>query len=145
MRKEDVPQDSALYEQQNAVSYAVDDDGRYVLTPTSGWDAANLANFQAWELIAEEMEAALEQIRAGQASPLLFHMVRNQMDVALLALYVKLPRWRVRRHLKAKAYAGLKIELRRRYATVFKMSEQELDRLPQKIELPVDAQDLDRE
>jgi len=137
MKQQDVPQDAAILEQQSAISYAVDDDGRYVLTPSAGWDPSNLANIQAWQLIAEEIEAALIAIRSGKASPLLFHMVRNQMDAALLARYVRLSRWRVKRHLRAKHYAQLTAELRQRYAAVFRISEDTLDLLPERVDLPV--------
>lgn len=145
MHKEDVPQDAAILEQQSAISYAVDDQGHYVLTPSAGWDPSNLVNRQAWQLIAEEIEAALVEIRTGQSSPLLFHMVRNQMDVALLARYVHLSRWRVKRHLQPKYYQKLTGELRQRYAAVFRISESALDILPERVELPVELDGLEEE
>jgi hypothetical protein len=137
MRKEDVPQDAAILEQQSAISYAVDGQGRYVLTPSAGWDPSNLANTQAWQLIAEEIEAALSEIRSGKASPLLFHMVRHQMDAALLARYARLARWRVKRHLRVKPYRKLTADLRRRYAAVFGIAADRLDLVPERVELPV--------
>lgn len=137
MKQQDVPQDAAIFEQWHEITYATDDQGNYVLTPSAGWDASNLANIQAWQLIAEEIEAALEQIRNGGASALVFHMVRNQMDVGLLASYVELPRWRVKRHLQAKHYHKLSTTLRDRYATVFTVPVDALDLIPERVELPV--------
>lgn len=145
MRKKDVPQDAVILDQQSAISYAVDDQGRYVLTPSAGWNPSNLANIQAWQLIAEEIEAALIEIRSGKSSPLLFHMVRNQMDTALLARYVHLSRWRVKRHLQPKHYQKLTAELRERYAVVFRISEEALDTLPEQVELPVELEGLEGE
>jgi len=137
VKQEDVPQDAATLDQWQKVDYAVDDEGRYVLVPTAGWEPSNLANIQAWQLIGEEIEVALQQIRSGAASPLLYHMVHNQMDVALLADYVQLSRWRVKRHLQSKHFATLSAALRERYAAVFKIAVENLDLVPDRVDLPV--------
>jgi len=137
VKQQDVPQDAAILDNWHEITYAVDEQGHYILTPSAGWDASNLANIQAWQLIAEEIEGALGQIRSGVASSLLFHMVRNQMDISLLASYVRLSRWRVKRHLQAKHYQRLSFELRERYAAVFKLPVADLDLVPDRVELPV--------
>lgn len=145
MRQEQVPQDAAILDQWHEIAYAIDEQGRYVLTPSAGWDAANLVNLQAWQTIAEEITAALAQIDKGEASPLLFHMARNQMDVGLLAAYAGLARWRVRRHLQPKSYRKLSPALRARYAQLFRVEPEELDRLPERVELPVDLEALNQD
>jgi hypothetical protein len=137
LKREDVPQDKAILGQWHEICYALDEDGRYVLAPSTGWDPANVANLQAWEVIAEDVAAAIEAVHAGKTSPLAFHMARCQMDAGLLADYVQLSRWRVKRHLRPAVYARLRPELRERYARVFGMTAQELDRIPEKPELPV--------
>lgn len=137
MKSEDVPQDKAILGQWHEICYALDQDGRYVLAPSVGWDPANVANLQAWEVIAEAVAEAIEAVRSGEASPLAFHMARCQMDAGLLAGYVQLARWRVRRHLRPAVYARLKPELLERYARVFGVAAAELDRIPEKPELPV--------
>ncbi|BCR03204.1 hypothetical protein DESUT3_02730 [Desulfuromonas versatilis] len=137
MKREDVPQDAAIFGQWHGICYALDDEGRYVLTPSAGWDPANVANLQAWEVIAEEIREAIEAVRSGTASPLAFHMARCQMDVGLLASYAHLPRWRVRRHLRPAVYARLKPELRARYARVFGVAPEHLDQIPDMPQLPV--------
>ena len=142
MRKDEVPQDAAILDQWREITYAVDEDGRYVLTPSTGWDAANLANLQAWQAIAETIDAALRQIRSGEASPLAYHMARHQMDVALLAGYVGLSRWRVRRHLRPRHYQQLSASMRQRYAAVFGVPVEQLDRVPERVELPAVDPDL---
>lgn len=138
MYRDEVPQDAAILEQWHEIAYAVDDKGNYVLVPSAGWEPSNLVNVQAWELIAAQVSWALEQINRGEASPLLYHMERNQMDVGLLARYVGMSRWRVKRHLKPRPYAALKPEIRARYAEVFQIPEPKLDELPPRVELPVD-------
>ena len=130
MKIDDVPQDAAILDHNNTVSYAVTEDGTYVLTPSAGWDAANLANIQAWEVIDESIKNALEEIATGLVSPLAFHMAKNQMDIGLLASYVKLPRWRIKRHLKSKIYKKLPEKILLRYAAVFSIPVEELNTIP---------------
>lgn len=137
MRKDQVPQDGCLLEGQREVCYAVDEAGRYVLAPSAGWEPKNVVNLQAWELIRDQVEAVLADIRAGRQSVLAYHMVRNQMDVGMLAAYVGLPRWRVRRHLKPAIFSRLKPQLLERYAATLKMPVAELCRLPENPELPL--------
>lgn len=132
MKREDVPQDAAILGQWHEIAYALDEQGRYVLAPSAGWDAANVANLQAWEMIAEDVEQAVEAVRCGKASPLVFHMARFQMDLGLLARYAGMARWRVKRHLRPEVYVRLKPELRARYARVFSVSIEDLDVVPEK-------------
>jgi hypothetical protein len=136
MRKNEVPQDAALFGRWHEIAYAVDEDGRYVLAPCAGWDPANVANLQAWEAIAEAAEEALKGIAKGSLSPLAFHMAVNQMDVPLLADYVGMARWRVRRHLRPAVWRRLSSALRERYAVLFRLSPGDLDRLPARPQLP---------
>jgi hypothetical protein len=144
MRKQDVPQDAALLEQWREINYAVDEDGRYRLIPSAGWDASNLANVQAWQAVTEAIAAALRQVRSGQASPLAFHMARHQMDVGLLAAYAGLARWRVRRHLQVSHYQKLSAALRGRYAAVFNIPMETLDLVPERLDLPAWLTEADR-
>jgi hypothetical protein len=137
MRKDQVPQDSCLLEGQREICYAVDEAGHYVLTPTAGWEPKNIANLQAWEVIRDQLQETLAAIRAGRASALAFHMARNQMDVPLLAAYVGLARWRVRRHLKPAVFARLQPALLERYAAVLEIGVDELRQVPERIELPL--------
>ena len=137
MRQEEVPQDSRLLEGQQQICYAVDEQGHYVLAPSAGWDPSNITNIQAWDVIRDQLSELLAAIRAGEQSPLAFHMARNQMDVALLSAYVGLARWRVRRHLKPKVFASLKPALLQRYADLFQISVAALQSVPEAIVLPV--------
>lgn len=137
MKTEDVPQDKAILGPWHEIFYALDQNGRYVLAPSAGWDPANVANLQAWEVIADAVAAAIEAVRAGEASPLAFHMARCQMDAGLLAGYAQLSRWRVKRHMRPAGYARLTLELRERYAQIFGVTAEDLDHIPEKPELPV--------
>ena len=126
MRKQDVPQDQGIAQGLKEVCYAVDEQGRYTLVPSTGWEPKNIANYQAWEVIARQLREIRARVEAGELSPLAYHMAKNQMDVALLAQYVELPRWRVKRHLKPKVFKKLKMELLERYARLFGISPAQL-------------------
>jgi len=130
VKVKDVPQDTTFLGDVRAVSYAVTDEGKYSLTPSTGWSAVSQANDVAWEVINEDVEIALDSIAAGNHSPLAYHMAKHQMDVPLLASYAKLPKWRVKRHLKAKIYHKLSPAILARYAEVFNIAVSELDQLP---------------
>ena len=122
MEKKDIPQDSMIFDGQLAACYAVEGNGRYVIGKSAGWDAVNVANAQAWEFISQQIAKVVDEILAGKKSVLAFHMERFQMDVALLAKYVNLPKWRVRRHLNPAVFNHLKPEMLKRYAKVFQLT-----------------------
>jgi len=126
MLKKNVPQDGGILDGWHEISYAIDDDGSYVLAPSVGWEPANIANKQAWELISKQLNDVIKRIQARELSPLAYYMVKNQMDTDLLAKYVRLPRWRVRRHLKPAVFRRLKVSILERYAKIFNVSAEQL-------------------
>ena len=130
MRVDQVPQDDGLNEGVEELTYAVDARGRYVQVTSIGWEPKTTTNDQAWEVIDAEVAAAITGYHAGRRSPLAYHMAANLMNVALLASYMGLPRWRVRRHLKPKILRNLKSDLIQRYAQVFNITTDELQQVP---------------
>ncbi|MFZ7125019.1 MAG: hypothetical protein ACOWWM_02550 [Desulfobacterales bacterium] len=130
MKVKDVPQDFGMAGEQKEVCYAVDELGRYVLAPSLGWEPKNVANAQAWQIVEDEVADALRRIRERTASPLAYHMARHQMTIRLLADYVGLFRWQVRRHLTPEGYASMSMKHKRRYADLLEISLAELDRTP---------------
>jgi hypothetical protein len=130
MRKDEVPQDAGLLGELKEVFYALDEDGRYVLAESAGWEPANIANRQAWEELERQSAAVLAAVRRGELSPLAYHMARHQMDEKMLASYAGLYRWQVRRHCKPAPFARLKPETLSRYAAVFRIPVEELTPVP---------------
>ncbi len=126
MKEKDVPQDVGIAEGIKEVCYAVDDEGRYHLVPSAGWEPKNIANDQAWELLDQQLDAVRQRVLAGELSLLAFHMAKNQMDLALLTQYSGLFRWRIRRHLRPEVFSNLKKPLLELYAALFKTSVDEL-------------------
>ncbi len=127
MEKDKVPQDEGITGGiTREVQYAVDKDGKYVKTFSKGWEPKNIVNELAWEDIQELVDEADEKIKAGKASPIMHYMAKNQMNVTLLADYVELSKWKVKKHLKPKGFKNLKPEQLENYAKVFNISVGEL-------------------
>ncbi len=130
MRENEVPQDEGLLGDLRELRYALDENGRYVLVESAGWEPVRVANAQAWDRIRAEVENVLEKVRAGALSPLAYHMARTQMDPGLVAGYAGLFAWQVRRHMKPAPFGRLSPERIRRYAAIFRITEQELRTVP---------------
>jgi hypothetical protein len=131
MKLREVPQDRGMITNHfHEICYAVDDQGRYVLAPSAGWEPKNLANGQAWDVVNEQVGATLISIRTGKLSPLAFHMVNNQMNVALLAKYACCSRLRVWLHLRPKGFSRLTPQMLKRYADIFDIDVAALKTVP---------------
>jgi hypothetical protein len=126
MHKNEVPQDEGIAEGLEEVTYAVDDSGRYILVPSKGWEPKNISNFQAWEIIAEQIATARQEVLDNKVSPLAYHMARNLMDLPLLAKYMGMMGWRVRRHMKPKVFNKLGQNIIERYAHLLKVTPEQL-------------------
>ena len=132
MKKEDVPQDAGISgDYGKEICYAVDEDGRYSLVPSLGWEPKNIANTQAWELIEQEVKDVIRQIKMGKLSPLAYHMKINLMDVKLMAKYVQFSRFRVRLHLKPSVFNRLGNDILKRYADILEISIDQLSQVPE--------------
>lgn len=127
MLEKDVPQDAGIFQEgQKEVCYAVDEEGRYRLVPSAGWEPKIIVNDQAWDLLTEQLDQVRQKVLNGELSPLAFHMAKNQMDVTLLSQYSGIFRWRVRRHLKPAIFTKLKKPVLELYATLFKTTFEKL-------------------
>lgn len=128
MKKKDVPQDDEnLFEGKfKVVKYAVDDDGRYGTVGSVGWEPENTVLSQAWDEINEKVAETAAQVKAGELSPLAYHMEKSMMDVGMLSQYVDISKRNVGRHLTPKGFATLDEKTLSRYAEVFDISVDQL-------------------
>lgn len=127
MKKNNVPQDEGITGGiSREVQYAVDENGKYVKTFSKGWEPKNIVNDIAWQDIKERTKIANEKIKAGKASPILYFMEKNQMNVSLLADYAELSKWKVRRHLKHQGFKKIKAKYLEIYARVFEIPVEEI-------------------
>ena len=126
MREKDVPQDEGMFGGLKEVCYAISEDGRYRLVPSAGWEPKTIANDQAWDLLARQLDDVRQRVLTKEVSKLAFHMARTQMDIPLLAQYTGFFQWTVKRHLNPRVFDTLKPAVLERYASLFKISVGEL-------------------
>jgi hypothetical protein len=128
MKINEVPQDEAymIKGKIRDVCYAVDNDGHYTSTLSMGWTPKNEALKLAWEQVYEQVEETRQQVLAGKLSPIAFYMKQNIMDIAMLASYTGISKWKVRKHLKMKNFNRLKPDLLAKYAEVLNITPAEL-------------------
>ena len=132
MKVDEVPQDKGMIgDYGHEVCYAVGSNGKYTLSPSLGWEAKNVVNDQAWALIEEETRRAHGLVKSGELSPIAYYQARHQMDIGLLASYVGMAGWRVKRHRRPAVFRRLPERILRRYATVFGVSIAELKTIPE--------------
>ncbi|MGV3461399.1 MAG: hypothetical protein ACO1N9_13200 [Flavobacterium sp.] len=128
MKESDVPQDKGRFEALNMreLCYATDEDGNYKTALSAGWKPKEIALDNALEDIKERTEEARNAVVAGKASPIAYFMELNKMDVPVLAGYVGLWQWRVKRHFKPSIFAKVSDNLLARYAEAFNITIDEL-------------------
>jgi hypothetical protein len=128
MEKEKVPQDTGNLTKNNLkeLLYATDENGDYTTTLSSGWEPKTIALSNSIDDINERIADAKQQVVNGEASPICYYMEVNKMDLTILASYVGLWKWRVKRHFKPDVFAQLNDKTLQKYADAFEISVQEL-------------------
>ena len=128
MEKEKVPQDRGNLTKNNLkeLLYATDENGDYTTTLSTGWEPKTIALSNSIDDINERIAEAKMQVETGEASPICYYMVLNKMDLTILASYVGLWKWRVKRHFKPNVFAGLNDKILKKYADAFAISVEEL-------------------
>ena len=128
MKAKEVPQDDA--DMMRGIFrepvYSVDEKGNYTTVRSVGWDPKNEVMQQAWDNINEKIEAVRQKVLTGKLSPIAFYMEKQIMDTGLLAKYMGLWRWKVKRHLKPKYFNQLSDDILQRYAEIFDLTAEEL-------------------
>ena len=127
MKKEDVPQDlGSLGKITKEVCYATDAAGKYTTELSNGWEIKTNALDVTWDDINQKIAAAKEKVSRKEASPIVFFMERNVMNIGILSSYTGFFKWQVKRHLKPAVFNNLSIKKLTRYAEVFNVSVDEL-------------------
>lgn len=128
MEKENVPQHDGNLSKKNLkeLVYATDENGNYTTALSTGWEPKAIALSNAIDDIKERAEEARQQVIAGEVSPICYYMERNKMDLTILASYVGLWKWRVKRHFKPNVFAKLSATILQKYADAFDISIAEL-------------------
>ncbi|PIQ28773.1 MAG: hypothetical protein COW63_14465 [Bacteroidetes bacterium CG18_big_fil_WC_8_21_14_2_50_41_14] len=128
MKAKDVPQDDAnmLQGKLREPIYSLDENGNYTTVQSVGWNPKNEVMKEAWDQVNEKVEHARNKVLSGEMSPLGYYIEKNIMDIGLVAKYMGIWRWTVKRHLKPNIFARLKEETLEKYAQVFNITKEQL-------------------
>ena len=128
MKKTDIPQDESNLKSANMteVVYVTDENNNYTTGNSIGWEAKKMALEESMQLINERIETAKKNVANGTESPISYFMELNKMDIPVLAAYVGMWKWSVKRHFKPKIFAKLSHSTLQKYADAFDISIEEL-------------------
>ncbi|WJS95834.1 hypothetical protein NYQ10_05105 [Flavobacterium johnsoniae] len=128
MEKDKVPQDQSNLTKNNVkeLLYATDENGNYTTTLSTGWEPKTIALSNSIDEINERIADAKQQVLNGEASPIVYFMEVNKMDLTILSSYVGFWKWRVKRHFKPSVFATLSHKILQKYADTFEISIEEL-------------------
>lgn len=124
MKKEEVPQDQSNLSKSNMkeLCYATDENGNYTTALSTGWEPKTIALENSIQDINERVEQARNEVKNGISSPIVYFMELHKMDWSILASYVGMWKWRVRRHRKPSVFNKLNDKLLAKYAEAFEIS-----------------------
>lgn len=130
MNINEVPQDKKNFSDGDKapkkVMYVTNADGTYTQMQSDGWEAENLVLEQALEEIDTQLLEEKEKVKRGITSPIAYYMIKNRMDLPILASYVGKWQWQVKRHLKPSVFNSLSDSILQKYAEVFNIKLNEL-------------------
>lgn len=128
MEKENVPQHDSNLSKKNLkeLVYATDENGNYTTALSTGWEPKAIALSNAIDDIKERAEEARLKVQIGEISPICYYMELSKMDLTILAGYVGMWKWRVKRHFKPVIFAKLSNKVLQKYADAFEISIAEL-------------------
>jgi DUF1009 family protein len=128
MEKENVPQHDSNLSKKNLkeLVYATDENGNYTTALSTGWEPKAIALSNAIDEIKERAEEARLKVQIGEISPICYYMELNKMDLTILAGYVEMWKWRVKRHFNPAIFAKLSDKILQKYADAFEISIAEL-------------------
>ena len=128
MKKEEVPQDKSNLSKSNMkeLCYATDENGNYTTALSSGWEPKTIALENSIQDINERVEQARNEVKAGISSPIVYFMEVHKMDWNILASYVGMWVWRVKRHGKPSVFKKLNDKIMAKYAEAFEISVETL-------------------
>ncbi len=108
MKISEIPQDNIkTMRGEKKALYALDNQGNYTRSTTSGWEAEEVVLTQVIDDFNEKAQAAALRVRRNETSPIEYFMYKKWMDPLTLAQAMGLYRWQVRRHFKPHVFKKL--------------------------------------
>jgi hypothetical protein len=132
MKVNEVPQDDVPYFSEGIKkgNYALDDEGKYVMVPSKGWEVDAFINSLAFNEYEAKVEETRKAVIEGRKSPLAYYMELRQMIPAFLGKTAGIATFRVKRHLRPEIFAKLKPSVLDTYAKALSITREELKTVP---------------
>jgi hypothetical protein len=132
MKINEVPQDDVPYFSEGIKkgNYALDDQGKYVMVPSKGWDVDEFINSLAFNEYEAKVEETRKAVLEGKKSPLAYYMELRQMIPEFLGKTAGIATFRVKRHLRPEIFAKLKEPVLDSYAKALSITREELKTVP---------------
>lgn len=128
MNQEQVPQDRENLNEGKLAKlyYATDEKGHYVKVNSIGWEPETVAMQQAWDVVNDDVKDAIELVKQGKASPLLYYIRKNIMTYAMVGSYAGTIGMMVRLHCRPFFFKRLSRRRLEKYAYTFRITVEEL-------------------
>jgi hypothetical protein len=132
MKISEIPQDNIkMMQGEKKALYAVDDQGNYTRSTTSGWEAEEVVLTQVIDDFKEKASAAALRVQKNETSPIEYFMYKKWMEPLTLAQVMGLYRWQVKRHFKPRVFKKLDDKTLNEYARIFGVSVDALKNFPE--------------
>ena len=126
MKESELPQEKGALQDFTELCYVTDDEGNYTTLSSSGWEVKSIALEASLSRLQEQIDEAKADVLAGHKSPIVYYMLLNRMDWAVLADAMHRWQWVIKRHAKPSVFKKLSAKTLQQYAEVFGITVEEL-------------------
>ena len=126
MKETEVPQEEGALRDLKELCYVTDEEGNYTTRLSSGWEVKNVALEASLGRLQEQIDEAKATVIAGRKSPIVYYMLLNRMDWAVLADAMHCWQWVIKRHAKPSVFKKLSPKTLQQYAEIFNISVEDL-------------------
>ena len=130
MKESELPQEKGALRDLTELCYVTDDEGNYTTLSSSGWEVKSIALEASLSRLQEQIDQAKADVLAGRKSPIVYYMLLNRMDWAVLADAMRRWQWVIKRHAKPSVFKKLSTKTLQKYAEVFGITVEELCEIP---------------
>ena len=126
MKESELPQEKGALQDFTELCYVTDDEGNYTTLSSWGWEVKSIALEASLSRLQEQIDEAKTDVLAGRKSPIVYYMLLNRMDWAVLADAMHRWQWVIKRHAKPSVFKKLSSKTLQQYAQVFNITVEEL-------------------
>ena len=126
MKETELPQEKGALQDFTELCYVTDDEGNYTTLSSSGWEVKSIALEASLSRLQEQIDEAKADVLGGRKSPIVYYMLLNRMDWAVLADAMHCWQWVIKRHAKPSVFKKLSPKTLQQYAEIFNISVEDL-------------------